>query len=285
MPKAHVNNITINYQRAGSGPNIVLIHGLGANLAFWYLTIFPKLAKNFNVTIYDLRGHGKSEMPLSGYTTAEMACDLCSLLDDLSIRRAHIVGHSFGASVALHFAVLFPYRVISLTLADGRIRAIQPAQKLKDWPFWNRWKSALNDLGMLFGDEEELDFDLLESFAHRQLHGKKPLLLEDAPFIPFHEWGSGVRVRKMWLRLLNTTSARQDFKSLAGLTLDALRRVHHPTLAVYGEYSFCLPSCRGLSDRLPSCDVKIVPKVGHYHPMIKPRFFLHSLTKFVLSHD
>jgi len=56
MPRAALGEITVHYQQIGAGPDLVLIHGLFCNLAFWYLTVAPKLAETFRVTVYDLRG-------------------------------------------------------------------------------------------------------------------------------------------------------------------------------------------------------------------------------------
>ena len=81
MPKAKINGLTVHYQQMGLGPDLVMIHGLFANLAFWYLSVLPALARNFRVTVYDLRGHGYSDMPQRGYTSFDMAADLHALLD------------------------------------------------------------------------------------------------------------------------------------------------------------------------------------------------------------
>src|SRR5687768_18123779 len=100
----------------GEGGDTVMIHGLFASLAFWYLSVMPGLAGRRRVTAYDLRGHGYSDVAESGYTSAEMADDLDALLDQLGIQRAHLIAHSFGGAVALQYALLHPECVLSLTL-------------------------------------------------------------------------------------------------------------------------------------------------------------------------
>jgi pimeloyl-ACP methyl ester carboxylesterase len=282
MPKIEVNGITLHYQQAGSGPDVVMIHGLAANLAFWYLKILPFLVGSFRVTVYDLRGHGHSDMPSSRYTSADMAYDLYYLLDYLGIRRAHLVGHSFGGLVALHFAVLFPKSVASLTIADSRISAFQPLLRLKDWSYWKLWKPRLEPLGITLDEEQELDYTLLETLVqHIQPEQQQPLKNRSL-ILPFETWNGGKRSAERWLRLLSTTTAKEDFKNVAGLTLDKLRQVEHPTRAIYGQYSFCLPSCRALRVNLPRCDTRVVPRAGHFHPVVKPRSFLKYLRQFLL---
>src|SRR3546814_3882769 len=71
-----------------SGPDVVLVHGLGANRAFWYPRLASALVPQFRVTIYDLRGHGYSEVPPSGYSTTTMAQDLFDVMDEHGIAKA-----------------------------------------------------------------------------------------------------------------------------------------------------------------------------------------------------
>src|SRR5262245_39122655 len=117
MPTVQICGMPLHYQCVGKGPNLVLVHGLMGNLAFWYPTAVAKLASDYRVTTLDLRGHGYSGMPSANYTTLDLAGDLKALFDHLRIECAHLVGHSYGGAVALHFAVLQPQRVTSLTLA------------------------------------------------------------------------------------------------------------------------------------------------------------------------
>src|SRR3954467_11401922 len=112
MPKALLESgLKLHYQRVGTGPDVVMIHGLTGNLAVWHLRIAPLLMDRFRLLTYDLRGHGYSDMPPTGYTADDMAGDLLGLLDRLEIERASLVGHSFGADIALYFAHHFPERV------------------------------------------------------------------------------------------------------------------------------------------------------------------------------
>src|SRR5689334_20789162 len=148
MPKVRVNGIEIHYQRYGRGPELVMIHGLAANLAFWQVGILAALGRQFSVTVYDLRGHGYSEMPASGYTSAHMAEDLVALLDALRVYRAHVVGHSFGGVVGLQFAALHPDRLLTLTVADSRVRALQPHQRLREWRHWPLWAKRFEGRGI-----------------------------------------------------------------------------------------------------------------------------------------
>src|ERR1700675_3786155 len=105
MPKVKVDGIDLHYLAFGHGTNLVMLHGFLGNLAVWHLQIAPYLRKFYRITTYDLRGHGYSEVTPTGYPADQMADDLEGLLDVLGIQQATLVGHSYGADVALYFAM------------------------------------------------------------------------------------------------------------------------------------------------------------------------------------
>src|SRR5262249_61869382 len=111
LPDARLNYITLGpNEPVGGGEPFVLIHGLASSLAFWYFRIAPGLARRHRVVMLDLRGHGRSSMPPTGYAGAPMAADVLALLDRLSVERAHLVGHRFAGHGALLFASASPLR-------------------------------------------------------------------------------------------------------------------------------------------------------------------------------
>ena len=124
MPKVLANEINIHYQRVGKGPDLVMIHGLTGNLAVWHLKLVGLLQKDFRITTYDLRGHGYTDVPRDGYTTRSMAGDLDGLLNALEIENPYVVGHSFGADVALHHALLHPGRLKRIVAAEVGLAAM-----------------------------------------------------------------------------------------------------------------------------------------------------------------
>src|SRR5688572_5921666 len=148
MPALKVNQVELNYLQIGDGPDLIMVHGLAASLAYWYLRIAPALAQHFRVTLYDLRGHGLSEMPPEGYTTETMAADLEALMDQLGIEQAHLVGHSYGGAVALHLAAFLPARARSLSLIDCRVNALQPIRGLDEVKHWESRRQSLLAAGI-----------------------------------------------------------------------------------------------------------------------------------------
>jgi pimeloyl-ACP methyl ester carboxylesterase len=113
------NGIRTNYLEAGQGDPVVLIHGSGPGVtayANWRLVI-PALAKKFRVVAPDLVGFGYSERPPNvEYGVQTWADQVLGLMDSLGMRRASLVGNSFGGAIALRLASQHPDRVDRLVL-------------------------------------------------------------------------------------------------------------------------------------------------------------------------
>jgi pimeloyl-ACP methyl ester carboxylesterase len=106
------------YRIAGSGPVIVLIHGIGDNSTTWEV-VQARLAQRFTVIAPDLLGHGQSEKPHGAdYSVASYANRIRDLLQVLDVDKATVVGHSLGGGVAMQFAYQFPHLVERLVLVS-----------------------------------------------------------------------------------------------------------------------------------------------------------------------
>nr|BFE61741.1 alpha/beta fold hydrolase [Dactylosporangium thailandense] len=101
--------------RAGSGPDLVLLHGTGGHLEA-YARDLAGLAEDFTVTVYDMVGHGWSGLPDRPYTIDVLSDHLVGLLDALGIGAAHLSGESLGGWVAAWTAAFHPGRVDRLVL-------------------------------------------------------------------------------------------------------------------------------------------------------------------------
>jgi pimeloyl-ACP methyl ester carboxylesterase len=123
------------YRIAGSGPAILLIHGIGDNSTTWS-TVQSKLAQRFTVIAPDLLGHGKSDKPRADYSVAAYANGMRDLLSVLDIERVTVVGHSLGGGVAMQFAYQFPQLVDRLILvgAGGVTRDVNVALRIASLP-------------------------------------------------------------------------------------------------------------------------------------------------------
>jgi len=129
------DGVKIRYVDVGRGEPVVLIHGFSSSLdANWgNQGIIDKLSKDFRVIALDCRGHGKSDKPHdAGSYGVNMVEDVTRLLDQLAIRRAHIVGYSMGGAIAGKFITLHPDRVISGVFGGSAPRMGWSAQNERD---------------------------------------------------------------------------------------------------------------------------------------------------------
>ena len=123
------------YRIAGSGPAILLIHGVGDNSTAWQ-PVHAQLARRFTVVAPDLLGHGQSDKPRADYSVAAYANGMRDLLSVLDIERVTVVGHSLGGGVAMQFAYQFPQLVDRLILvgAGGVTKDVNIALRLASLP-------------------------------------------------------------------------------------------------------------------------------------------------------
>jgi 2-succinyl-6-hydroxy-2,4-cyclohexadiene-1-carboxylate synthase len=118
--RIHVDNIALQvreYEREGE--TIVFLHYGGGNLMVWQRVV-PYFQARHRLVLVDLRGHGKSDRPDTGYHIDEMAGDVAGVMENLGIERAHILGSSLGAEVGLSLAANHPRKVASLA-CDGAL--------------------------------------------------------------------------------------------------------------------------------------------------------------------
>src|SRR5690349_7870178 len=109
------------YELAGSGPTVVLIHGHSVDSRMWDRQ-FESLSSRYQVLRYDLRGYGRSDIPMEGHHYLH-ANDLYRLMNGLGIEKAHLVGLSLGSFVALDFFAVYSQSVLSVSVASGAIYA------------------------------------------------------------------------------------------------------------------------------------------------------------------
>lgn len=123
------------YRIAGSGPALLLIHGIGDNSSTWD-SVIPTLAQHYTVIAPDLLGHGRSEKPRADYSVPAFANGMRDLLVVLGISKVTVVGHSLGGGVAMQFCYQFPRFVERLVLvaAGGVTREVNPALRLVSMP-------------------------------------------------------------------------------------------------------------------------------------------------------
>jgi pimeloyl-ACP methyl ester carboxylesterase len=282
MAEVLVNGVTLNYRQTGAGADLVLLHGLAANQAFWNFAVVAALAREFRVTTFDLRGHGYSSMPSTGYRPLDLAVDLGALLDHLGIGPVHLVGHSLGGLVALHYALAQPGRVQSLTCADVRIRSLQPKQDLPEIADWPLVRETLARHHIVLARDEPSYVSLLLYEALTLLEEDKSRPQSGGRSAEISFAGGGTRSAKRWLQLVASTSLETDFRDGADIAPEQLARIRVPVLALYGELSPTRETGEILGRLLADCQTILVTGASHFHPVTHPQFFRDAVRTFVL---
>ena len=273
MPRITANGLNIHVQQAGSGPDVVLIHGLTGDLSIWFLSgTIPALAETHRVTAYDLRGHGYTDAPAEGYTSLDHARDLIGLLDVLGIARARLVGHSFGAVIAVHAAVIASERVDALVLSDPYFPALRHLEDVSRWGHWQNFRREAEDAGVTLSSDTWYD---LTTFFDQVRH------LDDERLLRFRQ-AVGLPGLRRVLRLAGTTCGR-DSKLAAGLSVEQIADVLQSCLALYGANSPFLTTADYLIEHLPDCRGRRIPDAQHRAPEENPEGFVVAVSEFLES--
>jgi epoxide hydrolase 4 len=112
------NSIRLHCVTQGEGDLVILLHGFPE---FWYSWRhqIPALARHFKVIVPDLRGYNDSDKPESGYDLDTLSADIGGLIERLGYKRAHLVGHDWGGTIAWHFAQKFPNLLDRLAILNA----------------------------------------------------------------------------------------------------------------------------------------------------------------------
>ena len=260
MPKVVLSSgLRVHYQQVGDGPDVVMVHGITGNLAVWHLHIVPALSDRFRVLTYDLRGHGYSDTPPSGYSPDDMAADLGGLLDALGIERPVVIGHSYGADIALYLAARDPGRVREVVAIEAALPALEPVRRQEDWVGWSYWAGALEGAGHRVPPDRRADLRYL-------LRATIDLPKQWGPFrgLP--------RNPTPLLRLLEETTLPEDYRRVGTLTLERLRSLRTPVLLMYAERSAFVDTFEHLRAELPNARSLLLPGTewGHFGPLEQP---------------
>jgi pimeloyl-ACP methyl ester carboxylesterase len=274
MPHISLDGISLHYQQAGCGPDVVLVHAFTSNLAAWMLTsLVDVLAADFRVTCYDLRGHGASDVPPAGYTSADMAEDLRGLHARLQLQPAFLVGHSFGGVIAAHAAILHPRIVRGIILSDTYFPCLAHLEPdMVRARAWDDLRRSLLKCGIELG--ERVDFGRLFSLV-AALTASQVSRLQNVLGPP------GVRWLVHTARLADTTAADDAF-AVAGLTAERLVEIRQPVVALYDEHSSFTATCRYLAQHLRDCTVDQVPGARHLAPVQNAEAFVPLVHKHLL---
>jgi pimeloyl-ACP methyl ester carboxylesterase len=265
------------FVRAGSGPALLLLHGIGNNCQTWS-GVIDRLAESHTVIAPDLLGHGASDKPRGDYSIAAYANGMRDLLSVLDIEQATVVGHSLGGGIALQFAYQFPERCERLALvgSGGLGPELSAGLRAATLPGAELVLTALTGVsGPL-----RLGFQTLDRIGHvagwkrvRDLAeaGDALLALKD------------VEARRAFLRTLRGVA---DARGQAVTALDRLYLANAvPMLVIWGSRDPIVPAMHAETVRtlVPTARVEVFEGAGHWPHLDDPDRFCDVLLQFIAT--
>lgn len=263
----------VGYRTGGSGPVIVLVHGMAGSSATWRY-IIPALAEHFTVVAPDLVGHGDSEKPRGDYSLGNFASGVRDLMLALGHERATLVGQSLGGGIAMQFAYQFPERCERLVLVSSG--------GLGDEVNWLLRVLALPgaELALRLG-------------CHDWVHDTGKTMRGWLARVGLH---TGRHVNEVWegygsladgetrTAFLHTLRSVVD---IGGQRVSATDRLYlaaeMPTLIMWGDHDRIIPVAQGHASHaaMPGSRLEIFEGAGHFPHCESPEHFCDVLVDFM----
>jgi pimeloyl-ACP methyl ester carboxylesterase len=266
----------VAYRLEGSGPLIVLVHGMAGSGATWD-RVYPMLSERFTVLALDLPGHGASAKPADGdYSLGSFASVVRDLMMALGLERGTIVGQSLGGGVAMQFAYQFPSRCERLVLvgSGGLGRDVSALLRALAFPGVEFLYPVI--FASVFRDA-----------ARGVLGGLRRVGLRPSPYVEqiwqSYESLTEPETRAAFARTLRSVVDAGGQRVSAHDRLPLAREI--PTLIVWGADDAIIPSAHAAdaAATLPDSRIEIFEHVGHFPHCEDPDRFVRVLTDFIAS--
>ena len=261
MEVVRANGLEIAYQRVGSGPPLVLVHGAAVDSRMWRPQL-AALADEFTVVAWDEPGAGRSSDVPADFALADYANCLAALIGTLGLGPAHVAGLSWGGTVAQELYRHHPELVATLLLVDT----------------YAGWKGSLPE------EEVRLRVEGLRQMLAAADHLFDPtlpgLFAGDPPaelVTLLEAMAADVRPDSMRTALLVMAEADQR---------DLLPRIAVPTLLIWGELDARSPLnvAHQFEDAIPDAKLIVIPGAGHMSNLEAPELFNHAVRDFCRTH-
>lgn len=261
-----VGGVDLHWMELGSGPPLVLLHGLGESHHTWS-RIAPRLAREYRVLMPDLGGHGRSARPNASYSLAWHARVIGTWTDALGLDRFDLVGHSFGGGVAQWMLLDHAPRIrkLALVAAGGLGREVTLALRLAAFPH------LIERLGQ--------PFMLPGSFA---AFGSMRNAYSPGEVWQLARWNASRGSARAFARTV------RDVIDLRGQSRGFFERAHEiatlPDIELFwGEDDRVIPLSHGLlaASQIDGATLHRFPDCGHYPHRERPNRFLALLRAFL----
>ncbi|MCF2443446.1 alpha/beta hydrolase [Dyadobacter sp. CY345] len=281
---ATVNGVKLHYVEGGSGAPLICLPGWPQTW-YSYLPVATKLAKTYRVIIVDIRGMGSSEKPATGYDKKTMATDILELVQQLGLKKVHIMGHDIGGMIAMSFAFNFPEFTEKLIVLDGS----HPSEGMMQMPlipakgtFGEKMDANMPYAWWMgFNQVKELPERILEGrfqylldwlFAYVMIDENKMSAFERALYAAAYNDTESIRAANAWYQ--SFTQDIEDAKNYQPLTMPVLG------IGSYVSYNYMK---MGLPYVAKDVIVTGILNSGHYLFEEKPEAVTEAVLNFLAS--
>jgi len=260
----------LRYRREGHGPNVLLVHGLGASLEIWNWTV-PALRESYTAVALDFPGFGRSEALNSALTPDGAARVILAFMDALDLQTTAIIGSSLGGGIATLAAGTAPARFTAVVLADpagfdtglNRLMRLQTLRGLGEITISLARFAPQLALGFTFHNPRRIPVELVQitrENAKRRVTGRT------------------------YLRALRTSA------TLDGIRLESVyavrqsaARIAAPALVVWGDKDAVIPPDQAevAVQTIPGAKLVVMPGTGHVPFVEDPETFNRALLAFL----
>jgi 3-oxoadipate enol-lactonase len=253
----------IAVDHAGTGPLVMLMHGIGGNRINWHDQLEP-FAAHFHAASWDARGYGASDDYEGPLDFGDFARDLARVLDHFEVSRAHLVGLSMGGMIAMDFCSRYPERVATLTICD-----------------------SLPGFNYLTPDQRS---EFVRLRQEPLLAGKEPK--DIAPFVAATLIGKSARPGSFERLVASMTALHKQsyLKTIAGTATYErsfeLEKIAVPAHIVVGDEDRLTPPAmsRQMAERIPGARLTLIEGAGHLSNIEQPEKFNRAVLAFLIQH-
>ena len=261
------------FVKAGSGPVLLLLHGLGCDHTTWR-PVIDALAKRYMVVAPDLLGHGRSDKPRADYSVGGYANGVRDLLTVLGIDKVTVVGHSFGGGVAMQFAYQFPERTERMVLvaSGGLGPEVSPAIRAITTPGFHQAMGLLTLPGV-----RHLGVAGLRAAAHSGLKATRDLDEVAEIYDSFKDPHARAAIRHVVRAVVDWRGQIVTMADRAYLT-EAM-----PMAVVWGSHDHVIPvrHASNAAALAPKARIEVIPNAGHFPHKDHPERFARIVHDFV----
>ncbi len=278
----HVEHVTVHghrraFVRAGSGPVVLLLHGLGCDHTTW-APVIDSLARTHTVIAPDLLGHGVSDKPRADYSVGGYANGMRDLLTVLGVDSATVVGHSFGGGVAMQFAYQYPERTERLVLvgSGGLGPDVSPAIRAITTPGFHQVMGLLSAPGL-----RHVATATMRLLARSRMSQVRDLGEVADIYDSFKDPRTRAAIRHVVRAVVDWRGQIVTMADRAYLT-EAM-----PMCVIWGADDMVIPvsHASNASALAPSARIEIVPNAGHFPHRDHPERFVKIVRDFMRSNE